>query len=69
MQVFFPCICMFLKQEKLEMDDFELKINFGSKGKIPRQISIFLTDILAKMSQNIFAYSFFSEHSKHVVKF
>ena len=31
---------MFLKQEKPEMDDFERKKNFGSKGKIPK-ISIF----------------------------
>ena len=28
---------MFLKQEKPEMDDFERKKNFGSKGKILRK--------------------------------
>ena len=27
---------MFLKQEKPEMDDFERKNNFGSKGKIKK---------------------------------
>ena len=55
---------MFLKQEKPEMDDFEKKKkNFGSEGKI--LIIIFLTDTLAKMSQNIFAYSLVSEHSNN----
>ena len=29
---------MFLKQEKPEMDDFERKVNFGSKVKILRKI-------------------------------
>ena len=55
---------MFLKQEKPEMNDFEENKNFGSKGKTflkcPRK-----TDTLAKMSQNIFAYPFVSEHSEH----
>ena len=47
---------MFFTQEKPEMDDFEEK-----KEKI---LNVF-TDTLAKMSQNIFADSFVSEHSKH----
>ena len=55
---------MFLKQEKPDMDDLERKVlremtifkNIGKK---------FLTDTLAKTSQDIFAYSFISEHSKH----
>ena len=62
---FFTCINIyFLKQEKPEIDDFEqtkkrwfLWKNIDAK---------FLTDTLAKMSQNIFAYSFVSEHSKHL---
>ena len=38
-----------------------------SKGKIIRKM--FLTETLAKMSQNMYAYSFFSEHSKHFFYF
>ena len=52
------------------------KKKYGSKGKILRKILIFkkifwkvLTDILTKTSQNIFAYSFISEHSKHFFYF
>ena len=48
---------MFLKQEKPDMDDFERKKYF--------ETSKFLSDTLAKISQNIFAYSKVSEHSKH----
>ena len=67
---------MFLKQEKPEMANLELKKNFGSKGKIFRKISVFQKNIvkkvsmdtLAKMSQNIFAY-FVSENSKHFFHF
>ena len=49
---------IFLKQEKPEMDDFEKyleKFQYFKKK--------FFTDTLAKMSQNIFAYSFVSENS------
>ena len=42
------------------MVDFEEEKKFGSKGKILPRTS----DILAKMSQNIVAYSF-SEYSMH----
>ena len=60
---------MFLKQEKPEMDDFGRKQNFCTKDKmLKKNIYIYLlnlTDTLAKMSQNIFAYSSVSEHSKH----
>ena len=45
---------MCLKQEKPEMDEKK----FGSKGRILILRKQFLTDTLAKMSQNIFAYSF-----------
>ena len=55
-------LCMFLKQEKPQMDDFERRKNIGSKGKISIFKKKFLTDTLAKMSQNIFAYSFFSQN-------
>ena len=62
---------MFLKHEKPEMDDFERKKNFGSKGKIFKKksskgkiikkiflkMSQILSDTLAKLSQNIFVYS------------
>ena len=54
---------MFLKQEKPEMDDFE-RIFFLYSKEI-----IFFTDTLAKISQNIFAHSFVSEHSKHFLIF
>ena len=47
---------MFLKQENPEMDDFEEK-NVGSEGNISI-FKIFLTDTLAKISQNIFAHFF-----------
>ena len=56
---------MFFKQEKPELDDFERKKNFGSKRKIV--LKMFFKDTLAKSSQSIFAYSFFSEHSKHFI--
>ena len=67
---------LFLKQEKPEMNDFERKGNFGSKGKYLGKISIFnenilwnvstfLMDTLANISQKFFVYSFVSEHSKH----
>ena len=32
---------MFLKQEKPEIDDFARKLNFGSKGKTSKKISVF----------------------------
>ena len=49
---------MFLKQEKPEIDDFEEK-NFDSKGKRLNIIrKYYLTDTLAKMSQNIFCIFF-----------
>ena len=62
---------MFLKQEKPEMDDFGRKKYYGSKGNTLKKFQyfkkicmyFFLTDTLTKMSQNIFAYSFVSEHS------
>ena len=50
-------IYMFSKQEKPDMVDFERKKYF--------EMSKFLSDTLAKISQNIFAYSTASEHSKH----
>ena len=62
---------MFLKQVKYEMDDFKEFNNFGPRGKNFNILRKYfeqcpiLTDTLAKMSQNIFAYSFVSEHSKH----
>ena len=52
---------MFFKQEKSEMDDFERKRNFVLKEAI--------MDNIAKMSHNIFAYSFVSEHSKYFFDF
>ena len=61
MQVFFTCIdiqytYMFLKQENSEMDDFEERKTLVLKEKLNNfQV---LTDILAKMSQNIFVYYF-----------
>ena len=48
---------MFLKQENPEMDDFEEEKKVGSEGKISI-LKIFLTDTLAKISQNIFAHFF-----------
>ena len=59
---------MFLIQEKPEMDDFERRKNFSSKEKILQYFNI-LMDTLTKISQNILAYSFVSEHSKHFYKF
>ena len=54
------------------MDDFEetnvLKekhLKFQYHKKIFWKMFKILTDIHAKMSQNTFAYSFVSEHSKH----
>ena len=54
---------MLLKQERPEMEDFEEEKKFGCKLKILWKM--FLTDILAKASQTIFAYSFVSENSKN----
>ena len=51
-------IYVFFKQERPVMDDFE------EERKISSQV---LTDTLKKTSQNIFAYSFISEHSKHFI--
>ena len=72
---FFTCmniyICMFLKQEKPEIDDIERrrKTLVLKKKNVLRNIFEkvfkFLRDTLAKNSQNICAYSFVSEHSKH----
>ena len=45
---------MFLKQEKSEMDDFERKVNFGSKVKILRKILIFKENILKNVFNGIF---------------
>ena len=49
------------------MDDFKRKKKFGSKGKNVKkkllQMSKFLMDNLAKISQYIFSYSCVSEHS------
>ena len=59
---------MFLNQEKPEMDDFGRKICLVLKEK-NRKYQKFLTDTLARISQNIFVYSFVSEHSKHVFLF
>ena len=63
-------IYMFLKQEKSEMDDFEkktlvLKEKFQYFKKIFLKMSKFVT--LAKSLQNVFSYSFVSEHS-HTAK-
>ena len=64
------CLKLF-EQERPGMDD---RKNLVCKGKILRKNfnvvrkywgKCFLTDTLAKTSQNIFAYSFVSEHSKH----
>ena len=55
---------MFLKKKKPEMEDFERKKKIGSKEKY-----LFLTDTLAKILKNIFAYSFVSEHSKDFLNF
>ena len=69
MQVFFTCINIYVF-ERPEMDDFEekklqvLQEKYQYFKKIFRKIVNFFTDILAKKSQNIFAYSFVSEHSK-----
>ena len=58
MQVFFTYINIYvLKQEKSGMDDFEIQKNFGSKGQILLNFSMFLTDTVAKMSQ-IFLHIF-----------
>ena len=57
---------MFLKQEKPEIYDFKEEKNLVSIGKMRIKnwkMSKFLTDTLAQISQNIFAYSFVSEHS------
>ena len=59
---------MFLNQEKPEMDDFGRKICLVLKEK-NRKYQKFLTDTLARISQNIFVYSFVSEHSKNVFYF
>ena len=54
------------------MDDFKRKKKFGLKEKCQYFKSIFLTkfltDTLAKISRNIFAYSYVSEHSKYFLK-
>ena len=42
----------------------KVKKNFDSKENIVRNVQI-LMEFLAKISQNIFAYSLVSEHSKH----
>ena len=66
---------MFLKREKSEMDDFERKKSLVLKEKylnfniLKSILKRFFTDSLAKSSQNIFAYSFVSEHSKHYFYF
>ena len=48
--------------------DFVEEKEFGSKGKIRKTSKFkkkFLTDTLAKISQNIFNYSFVPEHYEH----
>ena len=52
-----------MKQEKSKMDDLEEK-DFGSIGQNTWK-SFRRIHTLAKVSQNIFAYSFVSEHSMH----
>jgi len=42
-------IYMFLKKEKPEMEDFERKKYFGSKGKILKLFSIFKENILKQV--------------------
>ena len=67
---FFTCINKYVfEQEKPEKDDFERRKKIGSKGKIlfnilRKYFEMFLTYTLSKMSKNIFAYSFVSEHFK-----
>ena len=59
---------MFLKQEKSERDDFERRKKLVQwKNSIFQEniVKTFVIDTLAKMSQNISAYSFVSEHLKH----
>ena len=65
MQVFFTCINTYtyvLKQEGPEMDEEKN----GSKGKV---LMIILEENIGKIPQNIFAYSFVSEHSKVFLDF
>ena len=51
------------------MDDFENTFKrFNILRKYLENFQL-LTDTLAKMSQNIFAYSFVSEHIKHFFYF
>ena len=62
---------IYVFETKSEIDDSELKKYFGSKGKKMRKFQyfkklLFLMDTHAKISQNIFAKSFVSEHSKHL---
>ena len=57
-----------MKEEKPETDDFEERTQFGSKGKLFRKV--FKGNFLiAKLSPNILAYSFVSDHSKHILYF
>ena len=56
---------MILKEE----NNFVLKENKRRKILIFWKIKKFLTDTLAKMKQNIFAYSFVSEHFNHFYLF
>ena len=54
---------MFLKQEKSEMDEFEEEKTLVLKEKI--QCLKFFNGYTCKMSQNIFAHSLVSDHTKH----
>ena len=54
---------MILKKKKTLV----LKENFQYFNKIILKISKFFTNTFANMSQNIFAYSFVSEHHKHFI--
>ena len=47
------------------MDGFEKNFNILKKSVAKNVCEQFLMDTLANISQNIFAYSFVSEHSKH----
>ena len=57
------------KQERPEMDDFEEKGKKYLKKILGTifNLSDTLANISAKLSQNIFAYSFVSDHSRHFV--
>ena len=58
---------MFLKQKKPETDVYKKIQKIGCKGKILKETKFKVcTNTLAKNTQNIFVYSFFSEYYKCV---